>query len=213
MAVTKGKTNKAKPWTQAGDARHEKELADSQPTESRSGMTDQPSALDPSAYSCPKARSLLQTSSSRAMRGDPRDGRTGRRREVATGKAILFSAGAPAACARTIASTPPGVPEVVPVAVPPVASASSSTRNMTSFVCPELDPTSHQNLACGSCVSSRCNSQMAAGFGINWASEGFRGGRCEDFVNCIGRCNCGEQVACVRNCGAFASSDCKEAQL
>jgi hypothetical protein len=29
MAVTKGKTNKAKPWTQAREARHEKALADS----------------------------------------------------------------------------------------------------------------------------------------------------------------------------------------
>ena len=29
MAVTKGKTNKAKPWTQAREVRHEKELADS----------------------------------------------------------------------------------------------------------------------------------------------------------------------------------------
>jgi hypothetical protein len=28
MAVTKGKTNKAKPWTQAREVRHEKELAD-----------------------------------------------------------------------------------------------------------------------------------------------------------------------------------------
>jgi hypothetical protein len=127
--------------------------------------------------------------------------------------AILFSAAAPAACGPTIASTPPGVPEGVPVVVTPVASASSSTRNVTSFVCPELDPTSHQNLACGSCVSSRCNSQMAAGFGINWASEDFSGGSCEAFVNCIARCNCGEQVACVRNCGVTASSDCKAAQL
>src|ERR1017187_9441481 len=40
MVVTKGKTNKAKPWTQAREAHHEKELADS-----KALIRKQPSAI------------------------------------------------------------------------------------------------------------------------------------------------------------------------
>jgi uncharacterized protein len=40
MAVTKGKANKAKPWTQAREARHEKELADT-----KALIRKQPSAI------------------------------------------------------------------------------------------------------------------------------------------------------------------------
>ncbi len=104
------------------------------------------------------------------------------------------------------------IPAVLAAAVTTVAcgsSATSGSATMTTFVCPETDPTSPQNSACRSCASSQCNSDLTTAFGSDWASDEYAG-TCASYVECIARCGCSDGT-CVTNCFGAVSGDCMSA--
>jgi len=82
---------------------------------------------------------------------------------------------------------------------------------MATFVCPETDPTSPQNSACRSCLSSQCNSQLTTAFGSDWdwASDEYAG-TCVSYVECIAKCGCSDHT-CVTSCLRAPSDDCMSA--
>ena len=101
------------------------------------------------------------------------------------------------------------VPIVLAAAVTTAAcsSAGSSGSAVTAtFACPETDPTSPQNGACVSCLSSQCNSELTTAFGSEWAS-GEYAGICVSYIECIEKCACSDP-ACATHCQGATSAGC-----